>query len=104
MEDFERFAKHGFRPRLRMSKIISILMADAIYPEKPFEEALQSVYGDVLIDGLPYPAEVGTKIAVVAATTDDPRICVFTTYNGRGGPRDGYFAVRNRPGIRVWEV
>jgi hypothetical protein len=91
---FERLAHAAFTPRSlsripipilsKLAKIFVSIFHNGLYDAKRFEKVLKETYGDdtTMLD-TSYATTIGAKIGIPVATMD-PKIILFTNYNGIG--------------------
>ncbi|KAF3346059.1 Alpha-ketoglutarate-dependent dioxygenase alkB [Verticillium dahliae VDG2] len=75
-----------------------------LYSSRGIELALQEAFGEKHLSSPSYATSVGTKIGVLAASTDQPSTCLFTNYNGAGGARTGYNVPEQCHQVKTWEI
>ncbi|OAA55490.1 patatin-like phospholipase [Akanthomyces lecanii RCEF 1005] len=104
--EFEAMAAEVFSPdpELGWLKWAKAVLFGAMYPDAAIEVPLRSVHGRQKLADSTYATRIGTKVGVLAATTEDPHIVLLNNYNGVGGDRIGYSALRGVDSVHTWEA
>lgn len=104
--DFEAMAAEVFSPdsELGWLKWAKAVLFGAMYPDAAIEVPLRSVHGRQKLADSTYATRIGTKVGVLAATTEDPHIVLLNNYNGVGSDRIGYSAMRGVDSVYTWEA
>ena len=104
--DFEALAKEAFADSsaLGWMKWAKAILFGAIYSDRAIEAPLRSVHGRQRLSDASYATRIGTRIGILTASTERPRIHVLSNYNGIGEPRIGYNAVSNIDSLYTWEA
>jgi hypothetical protein len=75
-----------------------------VYEPQGIEKALMKLHGNNKMTDISYATHIGAKVGVLAATTENPSVYLFTNYNGVGNPRSGYHVIRTSENAELWEM
>jgi hypothetical protein len=93
---FEDLARRAFEPRgvsgipviSDIEKVVSLLLADSLYPSEGLEAGLNQIFGDrMTMFDCSYATAIGTKIAATVTTVSKGDPCLFTNYRKAGKRR-----------------
>ncbi|CAG9939340.1 unnamed protein product [Clonostachys rosea f. rosea IK726] len=103
--EFETLAKDAFQPEsVGLLRWILSFFTDSVYEPQGIEKALMKLHGNNKMTDISYATHIGAKVGVLAATTENPSVYLFTNYNGVGNPRSGYHVIRTSENAELWEI
>ncbi|KAI1489423.1 hypothetical protein F5X96DRAFT_683944 [Biscogniauxia mediterranea] len=79
-----------------MLKYIHLFLFGYLYPKSGIENVLKEVFEDKKMADPSYATAIGTKIGILTTSVEPPITHLFTNYNGIGGTRAGYVALKVR--------